>query len=168
MKTFSLALFTSLFTGLFNLSSPAQNQKEIVGYYPNWQWYDRNQLVDPEAIFYEKYTVINYAFFRPLFDGGVISSTPLLDTIHALVNEVTSSYSTVDHALSVYPNPASGMVTINTTKPVLKVSVFSTEGELIKYYHRQQVIDTGQLKRGVYFLHILTETGLFYQKLVKI
>jgi len=62
-----------------NNSVISQEQKEIVGYYPNWQWYDRSQLVDPEAIMYEKYTVINYAFFRPMADGTVTSTDSWAD-----------------------------------------------------------------------------------------
>ena len=59
---FSFLLPTSLF---------AQNCKEIVGYYPNWQWYDRNKLVNPTTIDYSKYTVINYAFFKPETNGTI-------------------------------------------------------------------------------------------------
>jgi chitinase len=57
----------------------SQPAKEIVGYYPNWQWYDRSQLVNPEAIHYEKYTVINYAFFRPMADGSIQSTDSWAD-----------------------------------------------------------------------------------------
>ena len=45
--------------------------KEIVGYYPNWQWYDRNKLVDPQSIDYSKYTIINYCFMAPQTDGSI-------------------------------------------------------------------------------------------------
>ena len=64
---------------LFIISANSQTQKEIVGYYPNWQWYDRNQLVDPESIMYEKYTIINYAFFRPQPDGSITSTDSWAD-----------------------------------------------------------------------------------------
>ncbi len=53
--------------------------RHIVGYYPVWSWYSRNHLVNPETILYEKYTVINYAFFRPLPDGGIGSIDGLAD-----------------------------------------------------------------------------------------
>ena len=52
----------------------AQPCKEIVGYYPNWQWYDRAQLVKPATIAYTKYSVINYCFFKPEV-SGLISNT---------------------------------------------------------------------------------------------
>jgi len=45
--------------------------KEVVGYYPNWQWYDRNKLVNPQSIDYSKYTIINYCFFNPEIDGSI-------------------------------------------------------------------------------------------------
>lgn len=64
---------------LVALAVNGQSQKEIVGYYPNWQWYDRNHLVNPESILYEKYTVINYAFFRPMADGSVASTDSWAD-----------------------------------------------------------------------------------------
>lgn len=54
-------------------------QKQVVGYYPNWQWYDRSQLVNPETIFYEKYTIINYAFFRPQANGAITSTDAWAD-----------------------------------------------------------------------------------------
>ena len=47
------------------------HDRQVVGYYPNWQWYRRNQLVDPESIDYSNYTVINYAFFNPTASGSV-------------------------------------------------------------------------------------------------
>ena len=53
--------------------------KEIVGYYPNWQWYDRNKLVNPLSINYSKYTILNYCFFVPNADGTISSHDPWAD-----------------------------------------------------------------------------------------
>ena len=47
----------------------AQPPREIIGYYPSWQWYDRGGLVNPQTIPYSKYSIINYSFFKPNFDG---------------------------------------------------------------------------------------------------
>jgi chitinase len=71
--TFRFLVLLSL-SFLFYITVNSQIQKEIVGYYPNWQWYDRNHAVNPESIMYEKYTIINYAFFRPQADGTVTST----------------------------------------------------------------------------------------------
>jgi len=55
--------------------------KEIIGYYPGWQWYDRNKLVKPATIDYSKYTVINFAFFDPKPNGNIIGTDPYSDEI---------------------------------------------------------------------------------------
>lgn len=58
---------------LLALSSALAGQtgKQVIGYYPSWQWYDRAGLVNPKTIDYTKYTIINYAFFQPLPDGSI-------------------------------------------------------------------------------------------------
>lgn len=53
--------------------------KEIVGYYAGWKWYKRNKLVNPETIDYSKYTILNYAFFKPLADGRIVEGDAWAD-----------------------------------------------------------------------------------------
>ena len=57
----------------------AQPCKEVIGYYPNWQWYDRAKLVNPMTIDYSKYSIINYAFFNPTADGSIVSTDTWAD-----------------------------------------------------------------------------------------
>ena len=53
--------------------------RQIIGYYPNWQWYDRNKLVNPSTIAYSKYTIINYAFFAPQTNGSIATTDSWAD-----------------------------------------------------------------------------------------
>lgn len=55
------------------------HDKQVVGYYPNWQWYRRNQLVKPTTIQYQKYTIINYGFFNPTSSGTIIQTDSWAD-----------------------------------------------------------------------------------------
>ena len=68
-----LRIVLSFNTLLFVLGLPllAQPCREVIGYYPNWQWYDRNKLVAPDAIDYSQYTILNYCFFSPEADGTI-------------------------------------------------------------------------------------------------
>jgi chitinase len=66
----------------------AQSKREIIGYYPAWQWYDRGQLVHPEAIRYNRYTIINYAFFQPNADGSIEGTDAWADE-NLLEGEIT-------------------------------------------------------------------------------
>ena len=46
--------------------------KEIIGYYFCRKWKERNGLVIPRTIPYKKFTIINYAFFKPLPSGKIV------------------------------------------------------------------------------------------------
>ena len=70
--------FLSLLLLLASLAK-AQPCREVIAYYPSWKWYSRQQLVNPTSIDYSKYTIINYAFFKPLQDGRVIPFDPYAD-----------------------------------------------------------------------------------------
>lgn len=79
----SLKLFFLL--AIYSLGNTVSSQttschsKEIVGYYPNWQWYDRNKLVSPSTIEYEKYTILNYCFFDVDVNGNIQITDPWAD-----------------------------------------------------------------------------------------
>lgn len=73
--------FTFLFLFSFStIVSFAQiNGKQVIGYYPNWQWYKRSSLVNPKSIDYQKYTIINYSFFKPEADGSISNTDSWAD-----------------------------------------------------------------------------------------
>ena len=66
-----ITLCVALFFG--SAAALAQPCKDVIGYYPNWQWYDRAKLVRPQTIDYSKYTVLNYCFFVPNANGTISS-----------------------------------------------------------------------------------------------
>ncbi|MCC6699996.1 MAG: T9SS type A sorting domain-containing protein [Fluviicola sp.] len=77
MKKMLLLVFALL--NLLKLNAQNQPCKEVIGYYPNWQWYDRNKLVTPQSIDYTKYSIINYSFFAPQADGTIKITDPWAD-----------------------------------------------------------------------------------------
>ena len=78
MRHYRLLILIS-FTLILSLSALVQ-AKEIIGYYPRWQWHDRADLVNPETIPYDKLTILTYAFFDPQTDGSIGSNDPLADS----------------------------------------------------------------------------------------
>ena len=73
------AILFMLFFQFRNLKAQNQPCREVIGYYPNWQWYDRSKLVKPSSIDYSKYTIINYAFFKPELSGAISSTDTWAD-----------------------------------------------------------------------------------------
>ncbi len=70
-------------------SAPAQ-PKEIIGYYPSWKWGERDNLVSPGRLPYEKLTMINYAFFLPLPDGRIVGKDSTGDALYLRGNPDSS------------------------------------------------------------------------------
>jgi chitinase len=73
-RNISIVLFTLALIPLF-----AQPCREVVGYYPGWQWYDRNKLVKPSTIDYSRYTILQYAFMNLANDGHLVITDPWAD-----------------------------------------------------------------------------------------
>lgn len=72
--------FLHMFFCLISMNGISQNDcKEIIGYFPNWQWYDRAKVVNPTSIQYSKYDILNYCFFRPEADGTITSTDTWAD-----------------------------------------------------------------------------------------
>ncbi|MBI5915626.1 MAG: glycoside hydrolase family 18 protein [Bacteroidetes bacterium] len=79
-----------LFFLLFLVKTNAQPCREVIGYFPSWKWYDRQQLVNPATIAYGNYTTVNYAFFEPNPDGSISPFDPLADKT-ILLGEISPS-----------------------------------------------------------------------------
>jgi chitinase len=79
LSTTAIRIFIVLPFLFMEYQLSAQNCPDIIGYYPNWQWYDRAQLVNPSTIAYSKYSIINYAFFKPEASGNITSTDAWAD-----------------------------------------------------------------------------------------
>jgi GH18 family chitinase len=71
MNTLRFLLFVLIFGTTMPTLDAQTTCREVIGYYPNWQWYDRNKLVAPATIDYDQYSIINYCFFSPQPDGTI-------------------------------------------------------------------------------------------------
>lgn len=121
--------FLTLIILLSSKSFSQNNCKEVIGYYPNWQWYDRNKLVNPESIDYSKYTIINYSFVNPLADGTITIIDPWADK-NLLLGSInwgvapTGYDSAYDLGNPSYHNPTTSLIHfahINNTKVMISV-----------------------------------------------
>ncbi len=56
-------------------------QKEIVGYFPSWNWEHKNSLMTYDKIPFNELTIIDYAFWHPLLDGNIAGINPVGDSL---------------------------------------------------------------------------------------
>ena len=84
--TNSLKLFQIWILVLLAVFPATGQQKQIIGYYPSWKWESRNNLVNIDAIPYEKFTIIDYAFLYPTHDGGIAGIDTLKEIEDRILN----------------------------------------------------------------------------------
>jgi len=72
-------------------------------------------------------------------------------------------------SISMYPNPVTYQLTINSKIPLKKVEIYSILGHKVKEVHSDFTsIETNNLSIGMYLVRILSETGTAVKKLIKI
>ena len=73
-----------------------------------------------------------------------------------------------ESTISIYPNPTSGVVNIQSDKAIQQVQLISMEGKIVRKYNSTTQINIQELPKGVYVLKIQLENGkMEVQKLVK-
>lgn len=69
---------------------------------------------------------------------------------------------------TVYPNPASDMIHINTTNNVQRVEIFNMQGQLVKVETSEVTgVSIKDLANGVYTLKLTTDNGISMHKIIK-
>ena len=80
MKTRRSQHYSIILIILISVSSMGQ-QKEVVGYFPSWNWQHKNSLMTYDKIPFKKLTIIDYAFWHPLLDGTIAGINPASDSL---------------------------------------------------------------------------------------
>ena len=75
---------------------------------------------------------------------------------------------TMDENLSIYPNPATDQITINSTDNVQRVEIYNMQGQLVKAETGAvNNISVKDLANGMYTLKLTTDNGTSVHKIVK-
>lgn len=86
----------------------------------------------------------------------------------ALFGEMIDSALSVEEYLAeeitVYPNPTSGFLIIKANA-LQQTEIYNTNGVLIKSTNKNE-IDLGQNSKGIYFLRIITNEGIYLKKIL--
>jgi alpha-tubulin suppressor-like RCC1 family protein len=72
----------------------------------------------------------------------------------------------VANEISVYPNPASTVLNIKSSNPILNISISDINGRLIQETYQTE-INIEQFSKGIYLMKITTEIGVSTQKIIK-
>jgi hypothetical protein len=70
------------------------------------------------------------------------------------------------NTVSIYPNPATDFLTIDTKETIETIKIYSNLGQLVKTETTTN-FSIADLNSGVYFVHVTTEKGKSITRLVK-
>lgn len=75
----------------------------------------------------------------------------------------------IQNSLSIYPNPASSLITIDNTELTIEsISIIDVTGKTIKsIVPTNNTFDVSNLVNGIYFLQVQTKEGLISKKFIK-
>jgi hypothetical protein len=111
---------------------------------------------------------INDPWNTPFPSGGF--DLDAIGVIHTAVANTYSEYANLSE-ISIYPNPFNNYISINTNNNLYnyKVTLFNLHGQVVysKNIHPREIINTGDLKSGIYILQIETEDTVLTQKIIK-
>ena len=95
------------------------------------------------------------------------------DTIVLEVNVGTTGLNSVSETgeISIYPNPATDNVELRVDNSLLnsKVEIINVSGKIVEQFKIQKLIsniDLSKEERGIYFVKIISENGVYTQKLI--
>jgi len=99
-------------------------------------------------------------------DGRIINAN-YQDLIHKTTN--INNYNN-DNQISIYPNPAKDFITISSKSIIInKVEINDISGKLIKQINvnnNKYVINSTYLKKGIYFVKIISKDSIISKKLI--
>jgi len=96
----------------------------------------------------------------------------LLNTVYQTINDTTSVSVKEDKELkdieiNIYPNPASGLIFINSTSKIENVEIFDYTGKLLSSQipnSKTYQINVSQFKTGLYIVKIETSKGILSKR----
>lgn len=160
--SFSDSLKVVAYPSPFPLVNRNGNVLSTAGFYTSYQWYFNNQVIPGATA--DHYTVLRDGRYKvTVTDTSACGGT----SVDLIVNSLNASTVTAA-AISVYPNPASNFILINS--PVMvNAELRSVDGKVVLNQNDVKNLDVRGLANGIYFLRITDTTGqvLKAEKIVK-
>jgi len=101
----------------------------------------------------------HYYYVTAVYDIG--ESDPS-ETLH--INNSTTGINQIGNSsLSVFPNPASNFIQIQSEEDIQTIDLLNVSGQIVKQYQPKTnnfTIDLDQIQKGIYFIKIYTEKGI--------
>ena len=140
-----------------------------------WSW-DLAGLYTPGQDLTVDYVLAPYTNLLNTGYNGSSHTEPFIRTHAYLIQYASNPYVSTgpgltmeESGLSVYPNPASDMVTVSCLENISRVELISYTGQLIlkeQMNKKSTTLNAANLPAGIYFIRVFTERGTISRKLM--
>ena len=125
-------------------------------------WLLNNSMNAAEAIFTEDWQSASSAWVNNI---DLVGFTYFAYGFNTNITLSTNPHSPFKN-LTIYPNPVNSILYINNPNTVGNIRIYDNLGQLILESSKDQ-IDFSQFAKGIYSLHLMTDSGLKTKKIVK-
>ena len=87
--------------------------------------------------------------------------------IITISNQITGIHEINNFQASIYPNPTTGLIAINTTEILESIEVYEITGKQIARYTAVNTLDLSSLPKGIYIIKLYSENSVAIQQVVK-
>ncbi|MBR9846627.1 MAG: T9SS type A sorting domain-containing protein [Algicola sp.] len=124
---------------------------------------------DPEGVPNTAFRATKYNLNDPVFTGRDLTpGNPIeLNSENNAPCDVLSTNEFTFQNLIVYPNPATNIINVNSTKPINKIEIYNNLGALMNQVFDANNINISDYDSGIYFLRISSETRSVTKKIIK-
>ena len=82
------------------------------------------------------------------------------------ISTITNADLAINNSISIYPNPTTGYISINTNDRLKRIKIFSINGAYL-FSSESKDISLNSLKSGVYLLKIELDDGIINRRIIK-
>ena len=124
---------------------------------------------DPEAVPNTVFRATKYSLDHPAFTGRDLTpGNPIeLNSENNAPCDVLSTEEFSIQDVAIYPNPASDIININSSRSINRIEVYNSLGALILQVNDTHKINVSNFDSGIYFLRISSNTRSITKKIIK-
>ncbi|MFO0494800.1 MAG: choice-of-anchor J domain-containing protein [Flavobacteriia bacterium] len=134
---------------------------DTIGYIieENFEWTTRSVNLSSNG--YNNQTV--YVAFRNITEDGF---KLYIDDIHVWVEDPANIEELSAVSITVFPNPVKDVLTIESNSTIEKVLLTDLNGNLL-FDSNSSTLDLSKLSTGFYNLHVVTQNGVIFKKVLR-
>ncbi len=135
----------------------------------SYRWYDHNS--DTVGTGLELHDVYSGNYYLEVTDtnGCKTNAGPYFVDLAENISDAKKNH---PGTISIYPNPNTGIFTIQVSKNVTGIKIFNMMGEIIEVYGKEKIIggtiraDLRQHGRGIYMIRAASDNGIYFSQRV--